>query len=92
MIGRYSILGLLGEGAMGIVYRAYDPVLDREVAVKELRVPEGMSSKTHTDAIERFYTEARAAGRIQHPNVVIIHDVGEHNGQPYLAMEVLEGP
>ena len=86
-IGKYEIREQLGRGGMGTVYRAYDPVMDREVAVKvildmALDVPE---------IKERFYREARTAGKLSHENITIIHDVGEENGRPFIVMEYLTG-
>lgn len=90
-LGRYQLLAILGQGAMGIVYRAYDPVLDREVAVKELLFQGGLDSGSLETAVGRFYTEARAAARLSHPTIVTVHDVGEEYGRLYLAMELLDG-
>jgi eukaryotic-like serine/threonine-protein kinase len=85
-IGRYQILGELGQGAMGTVYRGRDEMLDRDVAVKVM-------SKGLTDAHarERFLKEARAAARLQHPNIVVIYELGEHEGAPFMVLELLEG-
>jgi serine/threonine protein kinase/tetratricopeptide (TPR) repeat protein len=85
-IGRYRILQPLGEGGMGVVYTAHDEALDRRIAVKTLR-------EQHADphSRERFWREARAAARISHPNVCPIYEVGEADGQLFLAMELLEG-
>jgi serine/threonine-protein kinase len=85
-IGRYQILGELGQGAMGTVYRGRDEMLDRDVAVKVM-------SKGLADphARERFLKEARAAARLQHPNIVVIYELGEHEGAPFMALELLEG-
>ena len=88
-LGRYRILGELGRGAMGTVYRAHDPLIDRDVAIKTLHPdlpPEAMA-----EVRERFLREAKSAGRLNHPNIVTIFDVGEQNGVAYMAMEVLEG-
>ncbi|HEU4534686.1 MAG TPA: serine/threonine-protein kinase, partial [Polyangiaceae bacterium] len=86
-LGRYVIDGLLGSGGMGVVYAAYDPELDRKVALKMLRTP----SADAPEARERLLREARAMARLSHPNVVAVHDVGEHGGQLFLAMEFVEG-
>ncbi|PKO58602.1 MAG: serine/threonine protein kinase, partial [Betaproteobacteria bacterium HGW-Betaproteobacteria-17] len=86
-IGRYRIVEQLGEGAMSIVYRGYDPSIHRIVAIKTLR-PE----YAHDDACRaRFLTEARAAGTLSHPGIVTVYDVGESEGVPFIAMELLEG-
>ena len=86
-VGPYQILGELGRGGMGVVYRAFEPELQREVAIKMLS-----DSIAHQPAlVERFYREARAMAAMNDPNVVQIHRVGEHLGQPYFAMELIEG-
>ena len=89
-IGRYRIEGLLGKGAMGEVYRAHDPVIDRAVAIKVLR-PELIAGTGSDQLLERFRREARAAGRRFHPNIVAIWDFGDDNGTPFLAMELVDG-
>jgi eukaryotic-like serine/threonine-protein kinase len=89
-IGRYQIQGLLGAGAMGEVYRAHDPAIDRLVAIKVLR-PELIAGSGSEQLLERFRREARAAGRRFHPNIVAIWDFGEDNGVPFLVMELVEG-
>ncbi len=88
-LGRYKILGELGRGAMGAVYRALDPLIDRQVAIKTLlpNLPEELMAEVR----QRFIREARSAGRLNHPNIVTIFDVGEHDGMAYIAMELLEG-
>ncbi|MCZ6635925.1 MAG: protein kinase [bacterium] len=83
----YEIQELIGRGAMGTIYRAYDEALDREVAIKFLSTD---ATPTHTD-VERFYREARAAAGLVHPNVVTIHDIGEHDGAYFFVMELLPG-
>ena len=85
--GKFEILAELGKGAMGKVYRAHDPILDRSVALKTI-APTLLSSK---DALARFRREARAAARLQHPNIVTIFEVGEVEGTHYIAMELVEG-
>jgi serine/threonine protein kinase len=88
-LGRYRILGELGHGAMGTVYRAHDPLIEREVAIKTLHpnLPEDVVADVH----QRFLREAKSAGRLNHPNIVTIFDVGEQDGVAYMAMELLEG-
>ena len=86
-LGKYELHQLLGEGAMGIVWKAYDTVLRRYVALKLL----GSSFRKTTDMQERFLREARAAGAIQHANIVTVYDLGESEGQLYIAMELVEG-
>jgi tetratricopeptide (TPR) repeat protein len=85
-IADYEILGTLGEGGMGIVYRARDATLDREIAIKVIR-PEALGK----NAAERFIREAKACSRINHPNIVTVYAAGEDGGAPYLAMELLHG-
>src|SRR5271166_2413907 len=89
-IGRYHIEGLLGTGAMGEVYRAHDPVIDRAVAIKVVR-PELISGSGAEQWLQRFRREARAAGRRSHPNIVAIFDIGDDDGRPFLAMEFVDG-
>ena len=86
-IGRYRILRVLGQGGMGSVYLAHDPHLDRPVALK---VPHPELT-IRADARERFLREARAAARLDHPNFCKIHDIGEADGVPFLAMAYIEG-
>src|ERR1700760_1652200 len=89
-IGRYRIEALLGTGAMGEVYRAHDPAIDRRVAIKVVR-PELVSGSGAEQLLERFRREARAAGRRFHPNIVAIWDFGDADGMPFLVMELVEG-
>jgi serine/threonine protein kinase len=89
--GRYEILGELGRGAMGVVYRAADPVIGRNVAVKTIRLSEQGTGLTHSELLARFQTEARAAGLLTHPNIVVVYDAGEENGLYYITMELVEG-
>ncbi len=86
-LGPYKILSLLGAGGMGEVYRASDSRLGREVAIKVL--PSEFSADA--DRIGRFKQEARAAGQLNHPNILAIYDVSTHEGSPYLVSELLEG-
>ncbi len=90
-IGRYRILQVLGKGAMGVVYLAHDPVIDRRVALKTLRLD--LDTDMSGEFRERFLREARAAGRLNHPGIVTIHDVGEEpgTGTVFIAMEYIEG-
>ena len=89
-IGRYRIEALLGTGAMGEVYRAHDPAIDRLVAIKVVR-PELVAGSGGEQLLERFRREARAAGRRFHPNIIAIWDFGDDNGTPFLVMELVEG-
>ncbi len=88
-LGRYRILGELGRGAMGVVYRAEDPVLDRQLAIKTVFVSTDDVERREYEA--RFTQEARAAGKLGHPGIVTIYDVGREGGMVYMAMELLEG-
>jgi serine/threonine-protein kinase len=89
-IGRYEVRRLLGRGAMGEVYLAHDPEIDRPVAVKLVAASllEGEAAAEH---LQRFRAEARASGRCCHPNIVTVHDVGVQDGRPFLAMEFVPG-
>ena len=89
-LGRYRILGELGRGAMGVVYRAVDPLIEREVALKTLH--NDLPADVADEVRARFLREARSAGRLSHPNIVTIFDVGQEGGAAYIAMELLEGP
>ncbi len=90
-VGRYKIESVLGEGAMGVVYRAHDPIIKRTVAIKLIKVDEGISEQEKKEFYERFYREAQIAGTLNHPNIVGIYDIGEEQGIPYIAMEFVEG-
>src|SRR6185295_5875953 len=85
--GRYDVLDKLGEGAMGVVWRARDKNLSRVVALKMLSTELGDEDELH----QRFHREAEAIGRLSHPNIVSVYDLGESEGRVYMAMELLEG-
>jgi len=89
-IGRYVVLGLLGRGGMGEVYAAYDPELDRKIAVKLLRARGGGSSEI-ADGKTRLLREAQAIARLSHPNVVVVYDVGTFRDSVFIAMEFVAG-
>ncbi|HEX8836507.1 MAG TPA: serine/threonine-protein kinase [Candidatus Acidoferrum sp.] len=89
--GRYEIVGELGRGAMGIVYKAVDPVIGRTVAVKTIRLSEEGTGLKRPELLARFQTEARAAGLLTHPNIVVVYDAGEEDGLYYITMELVEG-
>jgi serine/threonine protein kinase len=90
--GRYLLCKRLGEGAVGEVWSADDPQIGRRVAIKFLRVPDGLDAALRTEWEDRFLREARAAGRLSHPGIVSIHDVGtSSDGRPYIVMELVEG-
>ncbi len=86
-VGSYEIVSLLGSGGMGEVWRAHDPRIDRDVAVKVLlgEVAED------ADRLARFEQEARAAGALNHPNILTVFELGSHEGRPYLVTELLDG-
>jgi eukaryotic-like serine/threonine-protein kinase len=90
-VGRYRIDEWLASGAMGEVYRGYDPVIDRKVAIKVIR-RELLGGSSSEQWLERFKREARAAGQRFHPNIVTVLDYGEEDGRPFLAMEFVDGP
>ena len=86
-VGRYEIQARIGQGAMAEVYRAYDPKIDRVLAIKVLK----QEYCENPEYAKRFIREARAAGALSHPNIVTIYDVGDAAGYPYIAMELLAG-
>src|SRR6266699_2559225 len=86
-LGPYEIQSPLGAGGMGEVYRARDPRLGREVAIKVL--PASLSADP--GRLQRFEQEARSASALNHPNILVVYDIGTHEGAPYLVTEVLEG-
>ncbi|MGA9520166.1 MAG: serine/threonine-protein kinase [Myxococcaceae bacterium] len=88
-LGRYIILDRVGEGGMGVVYAAYDPELNRKVAIKLLQT--GARGSQSTGGRERLIREAQALARLSHPNVVHVHDVGTHGDRVFMAMELVEG-
>lgn len=88
-LGRYEIVAELGQGAMGTVYKARDPLLDRIVAIKTINLNLPKDEVAEYEA--RFYQEAKAAGQLSHPNIVTIYDIGKSDHFAYMAMEILEG-
>jgi len=86
-VGRYQIQGRIGKGGMAAVYRAHDPSIGRDVAIKFLHA----ALSQDADCRMRFLREARAAGGLSHPHIVVVHDVGEIENRPYMAMELIEG-
>jgi len=88
-IGRYDVVSEIGRGAMGVVYRAVDPMLERTVAIKTINMALDPGEMEHYE--KRFTIEARAAGGLNHPNIVPIHDIGRSGDLAYMAMEFLEG-
>ncbi len=90
-IGRYQVQESIGFGAMGAVYKAFDPLIKRTLAIKTIRLDIPRQSPQYRSFIERFYHEARISGTLSHPNIVTLFDIGEEGGVPYLAMEFVEG-
>jgi serine/threonine protein kinase len=92
-IGRYEVVKTIGKGAMGVVYKARDPLLDRVVAVKTIMSPQGQGRRVRSAFLERFQREAKAAAKMQHPAIVTIFDVGvdEATGAPFMVLEYLPG-
>jgi serine/threonine-protein kinase len=90
-LGRYDILGTLGKGSMGLVYKALDPKINRLLAIKTIRFSEEFDEDVISEIKERFFREAEIAGQLSHPSIVTIYDVGEHGDLTYMAMEFLEG-
>ncbi len=92
LLGRYEILGVIGRGMMGAVYKARDPKIDRLVAIKTIALA-GQDAANEIEYRERFFQEARAAGRLSHPGIVTIYDVGEEPAtrDPYIVMEYIDG-
>jgi serine/threonine-protein kinase len=90
LLGRYEIVGELGKGAMGVVYQANDPMLNRTVAIKTINMDEA-ENEGMAEYEARFYTEAKAAGGLNHPNIIIIYDIGKSGHLVYMAMEYIEG-
>ena len=90
-IGRYEILGELGRGGMGVVYRAQDPVIGRTVAIKTIRLEAFNGAEELERLRERLFREARSAGILSHPNIVTIYDIGQEGDTAYIAMEFVNG-
>lgn len=86
-IGKYEIVDIIGRGGMGIVYKGRDPHLDRLVAIKMMTG----SFSDNSDLLKRFFREAQSTASLQHPNIVTVYELGDHEGNPYLAMEYLDG-
>ncbi|WP_214107743.1 serine/threonine-protein kinase [Acrocarpospora catenulata] len=91
LAGRYRLVEALGQGGAGTVWHAHDELLRREVAVKQMRVPDGLTPAQLAEYTGRALGEARAAGRLSHPAIVMIHDVVPHRGQPWIVMDLVPG-
>jgi tetratricopeptide (TPR) repeat protein len=87
-IGKYEVVGLLGRGGMGVVYKANDPFLGRSVAIKMMTT---LDYVDNPDLLQRFFREAQSTGNLHHRNIVTVYELGDHEGSPYLVMEYLEG-
>src|ERR1700720_2163165 len=87
MLGHCRVVAKIGEGGMGIVYRAYDEVLHRDVAIKVVK----KDARMDTSSSQRLLPEARASSSLAHPNICTIHEVGENEGELYIVMELVEG-
>src|SRR5579863_2418898 len=92
-IGRYEVVKTIGKGAMGVVYKARDPLLDRTVAIKTIMSPQQQGRRVRSAFLERFQREAKAAAKMSHPAIVTIFDVGvdEDTGAPFMVLEYLPG-
>jgi serine/threonine protein kinase len=86
-IGRYDVVGVIGRGGMGVVYKAKDPRLDRQVAIKMMTG----GFVDNPDLLKRFFREAQSLGSLQHPNIVTVYELGDYDGNPYLVMQYMEG-
>ncbi|MFG1701720.1 serine/threonine-protein kinase [Nonomuraea sp. M3C6] len=91
LAGRYRLIERLGQGGAGTVWRAIDEMLDRQIAVKQVRVPEGLSPHERAEFADRAIHEARSAGRLRDPAIVLVHDVVLEGGQPWIIMDLVSG-
>lgn len=90
-IGRFELKSVLGKGSMGVVHRAHDPELERDVAIKLVRLPEGIPENQQSSLTQNLLKEARVVARLRHPGIVSVFDCGRHDNAPYLVMEYIEG-
>ncbi len=91
-IGKYTVIGILGKGAMGIVYKARDPLINREIAIKTVRFDLISDEVEKEEVMQRFMREAQSAGSLTHPNIITIYDVGREEDLTYIVMQLIEGP
>jgi len=91
-LGKYEISSILGKGAMGIVYKATDPDINRKVAIKTIRFDLATEGADSEEMMQRFMREAQAAGKLSHPNIITIYDVGREQDLTYIVMQFIEGP
>ena len=91
-VGRYEIIGKLGQGSMGVVYKGRDPYINREVSIKISRPSSDLAGELAAKYRERFFLEAQSAGRLMHPNIVAIYDAGMYKDFCYITMEYIDGP
>jgi predicted Ser/Thr protein kinase len=90
-LGRFEIIREIGKGAMGVVFLAHDPRIDRKIAIKMITIPSGISPQEARETRHRFVREAQAAGKLTHPNIITIYDVVEEADRSYIAMEYIQG-
>ncbi len=90
-IDRYAVKRVIGRGAMGLVVLAFDPIIERPVAIKLLRHVYGLNEEDYEEFLKRFFREAKAIGRLTHPNIVQVYDAGVHEQLPFIVMEFVEG-
>ncbi len=90
-LGKYDIRGVAGKGSMGVVYLGHDPFVDRQVAIKVCTLGEDVTPEAQDRARKMFFNEARAAGNLDHPNILRVYDAGEVDGEPYMVMEYVPG-
>lgn len=90
--GRYEVLDVIGQGSMGTVYRGLDPRLERQVALKTIRIETSSNEELRRDMLERLRNEAITIARFSHPNIIVVHDMGGDERSAFIAMELIDGP